>query len=721
MSRLIGRVRPVLLAGAAVLMLGFLLAACGGDDSSSTSTSSAATTTSEASSSDGAGKLPSLGSSPDFDPQRIYADASPSVVTILSVVGDPSDPTSQAGQGSGFVVSENGEIVTNAHVVTDATEAGGDQPISEADEVYVEFGDRNQVPAEIVGTDLNADVALLKVDPDGLDLKPIGLGDSDSIQVGAPVAAIGSPFGQEQSLSVGIVSATDRSIDSLTQFKIDGAIQTDTSINPGNSGGPLIGADGRVIGIDQQINTTSGGNEGVGFAVPINLVKRSVDQLRENGKVEYAYIGVKSQPLYPQLAEKLGIDAPTGSLISSVVPGGPAEKAGLQGKSDGSDSSVEFQGRKVATGGDVIVAVDGQKLVAENDLSRMIALKSPGDQVTLEIIRDGETMDVDVTLGSRPNPDLISGLEAKSLTALTELVADLAADLREVVLPELGRMEGREHSGDGAGGDVTFAIDERAEARMEEFLAERAPDVAFYSEDRGMVTPAGDPRWVLVVDPIDGTRPAMAGFESACVSVAAASLEGEPTMADVEVGCVVEIKSGERFLAVRGEGVEPAPRLSSQTSIERMLWTYGFRGRPIVPTAIVIEELIDSSSVSGGTFDLGSATYDMTRLVTGQLDAYVEPGPRMIDEVDWVRAEFERVGRGAILNNSPYDLAAAALILEEGGAIVTDAYGGDLSGCRLLGSGHEFQMSCVCAANAELHRAIVDSLDRGIERLRESG
>ena len=394
------RARPALLAGLAILLLTLLLAACGDDDSSSATTGATTTTTAAATS--GAGKLPSVGSSPDFDPQAIYAHAAPSVVTILSVIGDPQDPTSQAGQGSGFVVSDDGEIVTNAHVVTDATEAGGGQPINEADEVYVEFGDRNQVPAEIIGTDLNADVALIKVDPDGLDLKPIALGDSDSIQVGAPVAAIGSPFGQEQSLSVGIVSATDRSIDSLTQFKIDGAIQTDTSINPGNSGGPLIGADGRVIGIDQQINTTSGGNEGVGFAVPINLVKRSVDQIRENGKVEYAYIGVRSQPLYPQLAAKLGIDAPTGSLISTVVPGGPAEKAGLQGKTDGSDSSVEFQGRKVATGGDVIVAVDGQELVAENDLSRLIATHQPGDEVTLKIIRDGETMNVDVTLGVRP-------------------------------------------------------------------------------------------------------------------------------------------------------------------------------------------------------------------------------------------------------------------------------------------------------------------------------
>jgi len=289
------------------------------------------------------------------------------------------------------------------------------------------------------------------------------------------------------------------------------------------------------------------------------------------------------------------------------------------------------------------------------------------------------------------------------------------------VLPHLGRDEGREHSGAGAGGDVTFAIDERAEARMEAYLAANAPDVAFYSEDRGLVDPGGEPRWVLVVDPIDGTRPALAGLESACTSVAAAPFVAEPRMGDVEVGCVVEIKSGERFLAVRGGGLERAPRLSGQTSVEPMLWTYGFRGRPAVPTAIVLADLLDRSSVSGGTFDLGSATYDMTRLVTGQLDAYVEPGPRMIAEVGWVRSEFERVGRGAILNNSPYDLAAAALILDEAGAILTDASGRRLDDRPLLGSGHDFQMSCVCAATPELHAAIIASLDTGIERLRATG
>jgi S1-C subfamily serine protease len=326
------------------------------------------------------------------------------VVTILAVLGDPDTPIAdaQAGQGSGFVLSEDGEIVTNAHVVTDAEEAGQSGPINAASQVYVEFGDRNQVPAEIVGFDPNADVALIKVDPDGLDLQPIELGNSDEVEVGAPVAAIGSPFGEEQSLSVGVVSATDRSIDSLTDFKIDGAIQTDASINPGNSGGPLIGADGKVIGIDQQINTTSGGNEGVGFAVPINLVKSSLDQLRDDGEAEYAYIGVSSQPLYPQLAEKLGIDAPTGTLISKVIPDSPADKAGLQGGDDGADSKVEFQGRPYKIGGDVITAVDGEKLVTESDLSRIISQHQPGDEVTLQIIRDGDEQDVDVTLAARP-------------------------------------------------------------------------------------------------------------------------------------------------------------------------------------------------------------------------------------------------------------------------------------------------------------------------------
>jgi myo-inositol-1(or 4)-monophosphatase len=306
------------------------------------------------------------------------------------------------------------------------------------------------------------------------------------------------------------------------------------------------------------------------------------------------------------------------------------------------------------------------------------------------------------------------------------LALELAEALREEIAPELGGHSGRAHAGAAEGGDITFAIDERAEAFLERFLAERAPSVAFYSEDRGLVSPAGEAEWVLVVDPIDGTRPAMAGLEAACVSVAVAPLLGAaarsasaagPTMGDVRAGCVIEVKSGRRFVAERGGGLEPAPALSSATDVSRMFWAYGLRGRPMRAMAEVIGDLIDASSVGGGTFDLGSACFDMTRIVTGQLDAYVEPGPRIVAEVPGMREEFERVGGGALLNNSPYDVAAAALILEEAGAVITDARGDPLADRPILGSGPDYQVSCVAAATPELHEAIVAQLDAGINRL----
>lgn len=385
--------RPALAAGVAAVAIA--LGACGdsgGDSDTASSLPTEATTPTVAINTAVEG----------FDAPGIYADASPSVVTIIAVLGDTGSSSgggAQVGQGSGFVISDDGEIVTNAHVVTDAGDTNVTDPstIKEASEVYVEFGDRNQVPAEILGFDPNADVALIKVDPEGLDLQPIGLGDSDAVEVGAPVAAIGSPFGQERSLSTGIVSATDRSIDSLTQFRIDGAIQTDASINPGNSGGPLIAADGKVVGIDQQINTTSGGNEGVGFAVPINLAKRSIEQLRDTGEVSYPYIGVATQTLYPQLAERLGLDTDSGVLVTEVTKGSPGEEAGLQA----GDDRFRFQARPVIGGGDVIIEADGQALEADGDLSSAILDKNPGDTITLRILRDGEEMDVDVTLGDR--------------------------------------------------------------------------------------------------------------------------------------------------------------------------------------------------------------------------------------------------------------------------------------------------------------------------------
>jgi myo-inositol-1(or 4)-monophosphatase len=300
-----------------------------------------------------------------------------------------------------------------------------------------------------------------------------------------------------------------------------------------------------------------------------------------------------------------------------------------------------------------------------------------------------------------------------------DLVLELAQRLRERVLPELGSHAGRAHAGDAVGGDVTFAVDEIAERTLVEFLADRSPRVAFFSEDRGLVAPA-DATDVLVVDPIDGTRPAMAGLESACVAVALAPLgDGEPTMADVQAGCVVEIKSGDWYLAVKGSGVRCTRpvALSPTTDVGRMFWGYGFRGRPARASVEVLAELIDASSVGGGTFELGSQAFVMTRVLTGQLDAVIEVGSRLVDDVPGMRDEFERIGHGQILNNSPYDLAAPWLCLREGGGIVSDGWGEPLDHHRLLGSGHEFQMSSISAANAELHAVLVRAIDAGVARL----
>jgi len=293
-------------------------------------------------------------------------------------------------------------------------------------------------------------------------------------------------------------------------------------------------------------------------------------------------------------------------------------------------------------------------------------------------------------------------------------------ELRSTVLPSLGSHAGRAVSGSaGAGGDVTFAIDEVAESVLEEWVRSHAPRMAFYSEDRGLVAPP-DTVDVLIVDPIDGTRPAMAGLESACVAVALAPIgDGSPTMGDVSVGCVVEIKTGDWYLAVRGGGVESSRRvaLSSLVDVSRMFWGYGFRGRPVRPSVEVLGDLIDASSVGGGTFELGSQAFAMTRIVTGQFDAVIEVGSRLIDEIPGVRSEFERVGGGQVLNNSPYDLAAPWLCLTEAGGVVTDGWGEPLDRRPLLGSGHEFQMSSISASNAGLHAELVRAVDLGVARL----
>jgi S1-C subfamily serine protease len=397
-----------LAAFAALLLLGLgLLAGCGsgtatvifkdkGEEQSGSTTEAGATAESEGGeSTESSASVPPLpevaieAAAPGFNAARIYEEAVPGVVTIRAVYGNAG-----GAEGSGFVLDSNGEIVTNAHVVTD--ESTGTR--KEASEVFVEFENRNVLEAEIVGFDPFADVALLKVEPEGFELHPLQLGDDKELQVGEPVAAIGSPFGEQRSLSVGVVSATDRSVKSLTQFRIEGAIQTDASINPGNSGGPLLEQDAKVVGINQQIETNSGANDGVGFAVPISLIEHSVEQLREDGHAEYAYIGVSTQAVYPQLAQKLGLDTEFGAMVANVVPGGPAAKAGLRGAT----GEILFQAAEYETGGDVIVEIEGQKVVQPEDLARLVAERLPGEKLELTILREGQRKDVEVTLGKRP-------------------------------------------------------------------------------------------------------------------------------------------------------------------------------------------------------------------------------------------------------------------------------------------------------------------------------
>ena len=340
-----------------------------------------------------------VGKDGGFDPDQIYRRLSPGVVTITSVFeggANPLEDQGEAGQGSGFVLDGEGYIATNAHVVTTEDASG----TKRAEEIYATFLDGNRVPAEIVGTDPYADVALLKLNPQGLKLTPLRLGVPDTIEVGEPVAAIGSPFGeqQSQSLSVGVISALDRNIQSLTRFQIGNAIQTDAAINPGNSGGPLLDARGRVIGINAQIRSRSGGAEGVGFAVPVDAIRRSLRELRDNGRVDYGYLGVGTQVIYPQLAERLDLDVGAGALVQEVEEGSPAEDADIEA----GDDQITFQGRPVPTGGDVIVAVNGKRLTMHDDLADVISSMDAGETVRLQILRDGKRRTVMVELGRRP-------------------------------------------------------------------------------------------------------------------------------------------------------------------------------------------------------------------------------------------------------------------------------------------------------------------------------
>jgi 2-alkenal reductase len=343
-----------------------------------------------------------------FDPARIFATRSPGVVTIFAFFGDPASGTVEGAQGSGFVISSKGYILTNSHVITNAGEVGA-RAVKPASHVFVEFSDRNRARATVVGWDVYDDVGLLRVDPSGHGLVPVPLGNSSSVVVGEPVAAIGSPLGNEDSLSVGVVSAVHRAIKALTvaRYNIVDAIQTDAAITHGNSGGPLFDARGRVIGINAQIRSQSGtGNDsGVGFAVPIDAAKRSVAQLLANGHVKYAYVGITTEDLTPALANALGYSVKQGALIESAAANGPGAAAGLRG----SAKAVDVLGYPdLKTGGDVIVAIDGKPVRSADDVVRIVSFDlRPGAVATFTIVRGKTRKTVAVTLGDRdraPNP-----------------------------------------------------------------------------------------------------------------------------------------------------------------------------------------------------------------------------------------------------------------------------------------------------------------------------
>jgi S1-C subfamily serine protease len=327
-----------------------------------------------------------------FDPAAIYAARATGVVTVYAEV-----PGRGRSQGAGFVIDDEGTVLTSAHVITSA---GTSPDPRGAESVVLELSDGERVGAEIVGWDLFADTGVLRADELPSTVEPVPLGDSSAIAVGDPVAAIGSPFGNQGSLAVGVVSAVGRSLPALTTaYQLTDAIQIDAPINRGNSGGPLFDARGRVIGINAQIRSDTGLAEGVGFAVPINTALRSLEQLETSGQVEYAYVGIRTEDVTPGMSEQFDLGAPRGALVIRVSPESPAERAALRGGSD----SATYKGFTITLGGDLITAIGGAQVEGAADVARILTDRYlPGDRVEFTVFRDGERMDVPVVLGERP-------------------------------------------------------------------------------------------------------------------------------------------------------------------------------------------------------------------------------------------------------------------------------------------------------------------------------
>jgi S1-C subfamily serine protease len=322
----------------------------------------------------------------------IYGSAKRGVVQVLatSVVSDnPFFGAQQARVlGSGFVIDKSGHVVTNYHVIEGASK------------VEVSFSGNDEMPATVVGKDPSTDIAVLRIKgAQGRALTPLELGSSDAVRVGDAVVAIGNPFGLERTVTAGIVSALQREITAPNGFAIDRVIQTDAAINHGNSGGPLLNADGKVIGVASQIESSSGGNVGIGFAVPINTVKDVVSQLLEHGKVEHPYIGVEMATITTELASNVRLPVDHGVLIQRVRPGSPAAQAGLRGGT----AQVVVDGESYFVGGDVITQADGQPIESAEQLRSVVTSKQPGDEIAFEVHRQNETKEVTVKLGRQPN------------------------------------------------------------------------------------------------------------------------------------------------------------------------------------------------------------------------------------------------------------------------------------------------------------------------------
>jgi len=320
---------------------------------------------------------------------RVYRQAAPAVANILTKATEYDffmDPVPVEGAGSGFIIDVKGYILTNNHVVEGAQS------------IEVVLGDQSRYTAKVIGSDPRNDVALIKIEPKNKPLVALPLGDSASIQVGQKVLAIGNPFGFQSTLTTGVVSAIGRTVQTSQTTFIDEAIQTDAAINRGNSGGPLINSHGQVIGINSAIYTPSGTTAGIGFAIPINTAKRIAHDLMTDGRVHQAFLGVDSYAVGGGLAEALDLPVQEGLLVQTVSRGGPAAQAGLHG----GDRIAQLGMRRFYVGGDVIVAIDGQKIATQLDVNLVLNRKRPGDSVTVTVYRGGKKLDIPVKLGERP-------------------------------------------------------------------------------------------------------------------------------------------------------------------------------------------------------------------------------------------------------------------------------------------------------------------------------